>query len=88
MYPNLTKKYGKKRIKRKKKKEKQAKSESGKEGERKRKNQVFRFSLRSTEIGPSVFVEREEKLILHIGTKILEFRQTPRRREFSYMGYF
>ena len=25
---------------------------------------------------------------LHVGTKILEFRQTPRGREFSYLGYF
>ena len=25
---------------------------------------------------------------LHMGTKILEFRQTPRGREFSYFGYF
>ena len=25
---------------------------------------------------------------LHVGTKILEFRQTSRGREFSYLGYF
>ena len=25
---------------------------------------------------------------LHVGTKILEFRQTPRGREFSYLSYF
>ena len=25
---------------------------------------------------------------LHVGTKILEFCQTPRDREFSYLGYF
>ena len=25
---------------------------------------------------------------LHVGTKILEFRQTPRGREFFYLGYF
>ena len=25
---------------------------------------------------------------LHVGTKIFEFRQTPRGREFSYFGYF
>ena len=25
---------------------------------------------------------------LRVGTKILEFRQTPRGREFSYLGYF
>ena len=25
---------------------------------------------------------------LHVSTKILEFRQTPRDREFSYLGYF
>ena len=25
---------------------------------------------------------------LHVGTKILKFRQTPRDREFSYLGYF
>ena len=25
---------------------------------------------------------------LHVGTKILKFRQTPRGREFSYLGYF
>ena len=25
---------------------------------------------------------------LHVGTKILEFRQTPRGREFSYFDYF
>ena len=25
---------------------------------------------------------------LRMGTKILEFRQTPRGREFSYLGYF
>ena len=25
---------------------------------------------------------------LRVGTKILEFRQTPRGKEFSYLGYF
>ena len=25
---------------------------------------------------------------LHVGTKIMEFPQTPRGREFSYLGYF
>ena len=48
----------------------------------------LRFFLRFTKIGPQVFVEAEGKVDLRVGTKILEFRQTPRGREFSYLCYF
>ena len=43
---------------------------------------------------PTVGAQRFEKKSqstnreLRVGTKILEFRQTPRGREFSYLGYF
>ena len=62
------------------------------EREKKKEKGVFRFSLRSKEIRPSVFVGARGKVHLcdecyTWGTKIWEFRQTPRGREFSYLDY-
>ena len=59
------------------------------ERERKEKN---RFSQRSTEITVGFHRSKRQSRSthreLHVGTKILEFRQTSRGREFSYFSYF
>ena len=62
--------------------------------EREREGNFF-FSLHSKIYGNRTVGFRQRKRQsrsmhreLHVGTKILEFRQTPRGREISYLGYF
>ena len=58
------------------------------EREREEKIRERNLSLRSMEIGPTVFIGARSKVYLRVGTEIREFRQTLRGREFSYLGYF
>ena len=65
-------------------------------GERERKRNKKKFFLLLSKIYGNRTVgfrrskrqSRSTHRELRVGTKILEFRQTPRGREFSYLGYF
>ena len=76
-----------------KEKGKREREEEIEKKKRKKNKKRISLSLRFTEIELSVFVGGRRKVDPHItsyawGTKILEFRQTPRGREFSYFEYF
>ena len=61
------------------------------ETEREKRKGVSTFSLRFTEIRPSVFVGERGKVgpcNESYAWVIWEFRQTPRGREFFYSSYF
>ena len=46
------------------------------------------YGNRTIGFRPSKRKSRSTHQELRVGTKILEFRQSPRGREFSYFGYF
>ena len=65
------------------------------ESEKEREKEKTKFSLLSKIYGNQTIGFRRSKMQswsthreLRVGTKILEFHQTPRGREFSYLGYF
>ena len=96
------KKKERKRIKRKQKVKKERKEETGRKGvrrekreerEREREKKIFSLISKIYENQTVGFCQskrqsRSTHRELRVGTKILEFRQTPRGREFSYFDYF
>ena len=78
----------------KKKSQKMKENEQTREGEkrgRERKKNSLLFNIygnRTVGFHQSKRQSRSTHRELRVGTKILEFHQTPRGREFSYFGYF
>ena len=83
-----------KRIKKNVKREGEG-TDGGGESDKRERGRKFFFSLlfeiygnRTIGFRWSKRQSRSTHRELCVGTKILEFRQTPRGREFSYLGYF